>query len=82
MIEFNSKVIAKTLKKVCSGEPITNNEINVTIEHLQPVVNLIGSLDRKYYLMWKELSDSLRVLKDYRLARKNFKEKYGFEIID
>jgi len=82
MVKFNSRIIVKTLKKVSSGESITNNEIKVTIEQLQPVVDLLGSLDKKYYLMWKELSDSLRVLKDYQLARNNFKKKHGFEIVD
>jgi hypothetical protein len=71
----NKEIISSTLEKIHSGASISDDEIETTIITMEPIIDLLGSLGPKYFLVWKELLEDINILKSYKKARKG--NKYG-----
>lgn len=68
--EEKNRIAAVAVKKVHSGDPITDEEIEITLNVLKPVIEVLSALGLEYKLARNELSSDVRVLQSYKDARK------------
>jgi len=67
--DLHQEIVVKTLKALQEHTTINDYELVVTIETLEPTVQLLHKLGATYQLTWKDLHDHLMLLKVFRAQR-------------
>ena len=66
----NNKITRGVLDKLRSGESISDKELVIGIETLEPMVVFLREAGEMFYLSWRYLDEKLYQLKCFREARK------------
>jgi hypothetical protein len=70
MTPENNRTTSIVLDKLRSGDSISDKELVVAIETLEPVVKFLGTVGEMFYLPWIYLNEKLFQLEQFREARK------------
>jgi hypothetical protein len=64
-------IVAQTINHLGSGDPISDEDLELTIQALRPLTDQLRALGERYHLFWKELYHDLDTLEKYQDARKH-----------